>query len=108
MMTGRGVLEMKNNSVWFSGPLIAYATAVATAITVYLILDGSDIVESSRTFLRVSGRVGMGLSPEWILSQRRVSGAQVPERILGQISTVVVCIALRRGHRDPLTRSRRT
>ena len=52
---------MKNNKAWFSGPTIVYATAVATAIVLYLIIDGADIVESSRTFLRVSGRVGMGL-----------------------------------------------
>jgi len=57
----KGVLVMKNNNVWFSGPTIVYATTVATAIILYLIIDGSDIVESSRTFLRVSGRVGMGL-----------------------------------------------
>jgi sulfoxide reductase heme-binding subunit YedZ len=52
---------MNNNKVWFSGPTIVYATTVATAIALYLIIEGSDIVESSRTFLRVSGRVGMGL-----------------------------------------------
>jgi DMSO/TMAO reductase YedYZ heme-binding membrane subunit len=52
---------MNNNKVWFSGPTIVYTTAVVTAIALYLIIEGSDIVESSRTFLRVSGRVGMGL-----------------------------------------------
>jgi sulfoxide reductase heme-binding subunit YedZ len=52
---------MNNNKVWFSGPTIVYATTVATAIALYLIIEGSDIVESSRAFLRVSGRVGMGL-----------------------------------------------
>jgi DMSO/TMAO reductase YedYZ heme-binding membrane subunit len=52
---------MTNNKVWFSGPTIVYAMTVATAIALYLIIDGSDIVESSRTFLRVSGRAGMGL-----------------------------------------------
>ena len=61
MNTDTGGLAMKNNKAWFSGPTIVYATAVATAIILYLIIDGSDIVESSRTFLRVSGRVGMGL-----------------------------------------------
>jgi DMSO/TMAO reductase YedYZ heme-binding membrane subunit len=61
VITEKGVLAMKNNSSWFSGPLIVYVTTVATAIILYLMLDGSDITESSRAFLRVSGRVGMGL-----------------------------------------------
>jgi DMSO/TMAO reductase YedYZ heme-binding membrane subunit len=61
MNSDTGGLAMKTNKAGFSGPSIVYATAVATAIIVYLIIDGSDIVESSRTFLRVSGRVGMGL-----------------------------------------------
>jgi sulfoxide reductase heme-binding subunit YedZ len=52
---------MKNNKAWFSGPTLVYTTAVATAIILYLLVDSSDIIESSRTFLRVSGRVGMGL-----------------------------------------------
>jgi sulfoxide reductase heme-binding subunit YedZ len=60
-MTDKGVLAMKNNGFWFSGPMIVYATTMATAVILYLMLDGSDIVESSRAFLRVSGRVGMGL-----------------------------------------------
>jgi DMSO/TMAO reductase YedYZ heme-binding membrane subunit len=61
MITDTRELAMKNNKAWFSGPTIVYATAVATAIVLYFIIDGSDVVESSRTFLRVSGRVGMGL-----------------------------------------------
>ena len=61
MITGTGVHTMKNNKAWFSGPTIVYAMAVATAIALYMIIDGSEIVESSRTFLRVSGRAGMGL-----------------------------------------------
>jgi len=61
VITDKGVLAMNSNKVWFSGPTVVYATTVATAIVLYLIIDGSDIVESSRTFLRVSGRVGMGL-----------------------------------------------
>jgi DMSO/TMAO reductase YedYZ heme-binding membrane subunit len=61
MITDTRVLAMKNNKAWFSGPTIVYATVVATAIILYLIIDASDIVDSSRTFLRVSGRIGMGL-----------------------------------------------
>ena len=52
---------MNSNKVWFSGPTVVYATTVATAVILYLMLDGSDITESSRAFLRLSGRVGMGL-----------------------------------------------
>lgn len=52
---------MQNRSTWLSGPTIVYSTLVAAAICLYLTLDRSNIVESSRTFLRVSGRAGMGL-----------------------------------------------
>jgi len=61
MTADSGMPAMNSNKSWFSGPTVVYATTVATAIALYLIIDGSDIVESSRTFLRVSGRVGMGL-----------------------------------------------
>ncbi|MEP1469385.1 MAG: hypothetical protein ABJK25_00275 [Halieaceae bacterium] len=45
----------------FSGPIIVYLTLVACALALYAALDGSDIIESSRAYLRLSGRVGMGL-----------------------------------------------
>ena len=61
MIADTGVTAMKSKKVWFSGPTVVYATTVATAIILYLMLDGSDITESSRAFLRLSGRVGMGL-----------------------------------------------
>jgi len=60
MITDKGELAM-NNKIWFSGPTVVYATAAATVIILYLMLGGSDIIESSRAFLRVSGRLGMGL-----------------------------------------------
>jgi sulfoxide reductase heme-binding subunit YedZ len=46
---------------WLSGPAIVYVSLLATLVTLYILLDPADITESSRTFLRVSGRVGMGL-----------------------------------------------
>ena len=52
---------MKKNSLSLSGPAIVYLTLLGCALTLYVMLDGSNITESSRAYLRVSGRVGMGL-----------------------------------------------
>ena len=61
MITENGELAMKNNGFWFSGPVIVYAMAAASLVTLYLMLDPADITETSRAFLRVSGRAGMFL-----------------------------------------------
>jgi DMSO/TMAO reductase YedYZ heme-binding membrane subunit len=57
----KGALSMKSSRFAFSGPVIVYLTTAVCLLTLYLMLDGSDITESSRAFLRVSGRMGMGL-----------------------------------------------
>ena len=50
---------MKKGTFEFSGASIVYLTFVGSLLLLYLILDGSDITETSRLFLRVSGRLGM-------------------------------------------------
>jgi DMSO/TMAO reductase YedYZ heme-binding membrane subunit len=60
-MTGEGVLTMKNSRLSLSGTNIVYLTFIGCALTIYLMLDSANITESSRAYLRLSGRVGMGL-----------------------------------------------
>lgn len=52
---------MKSFRFGLSGPSIVYLTLLGCAITLYMMLDSTNITESSRAYLRVSGRVGMGL-----------------------------------------------
>ena len=52
---------MKNDSFWFAGPIIVYVMTVASLVTLYLMIDPADITDTSRSFLRVSGRAGMFL-----------------------------------------------
>jgi len=60
-MRGAGGSAMKKTSASFSGPIIVYLASVACALAMYAVLDGSNIIESSRAYLRLSGRVGMAL-----------------------------------------------
>jgi sulfoxide reductase heme-binding subunit YedZ len=50
---------MKGKAMRFSGPLIVYTAIIATLVSVYTALDSQQIVDSSRYFLRVSGRIGL-------------------------------------------------
>lgn len=45
----------------FAGPTIVYALSAVFLLTMGLIIDGADITESCRLFLRVSGRAAMFL-----------------------------------------------
>ena len=57
---------MKKNSLSLSGPAIVYLTLLGCALTLYVMLDGSNITESSlrRTYVLGRSHPGSGLHSE--------------------------------------------
>ena len=60
-MIGAGVQAMKTTRYTIAGPTIVYLTLVACAVALYVMLDSGDILDSSRAYLRLNGREGMGI-----------------------------------------------
>jgi methionine sulfoxide reductase heme-binding subunit len=52
-------IVMKNSGFKFSGTVLVYATFVVSLLLLYMIIDESYITETSRLFLRITGRLGL-------------------------------------------------